>query len=273
MRVLVYIEENLDKALELKDLAKVAQISTFHFHRIFLAIMGETVQSYIKQLRLKAAAGLLRYSERPIIEIGQEVGYESHAAFTKMFNRMIGLLPSLYRERMRPLVAHIIQRTQTKRESVKVEYIVRKKEEVLFVRRVGDYQKTPEDAFKTLIAFLESEHKMNQIKAFYGVGLDDPSITDLGKLRFDACVSLKEHVSAKGEVGKRVFLAGPYARFIHKGAYAQLEKSFLDIFQCWYPNSDKEVADGQPIFEYPELLDDTIPENERITYIYLPLKW
>ncbi len=272
MRVLVYIEEHLDGPLGLEELARVAHISSFHFHRIFRAVIGQTLQAYVKRLRLEAAQGMLRYSDRPIIEIGLEVGYQSHAAFSKMFRRLIGLSPSRYRERMHPLVEALIKRTQTNEDTMKAEYITRNEEEVLFVRRTGDYQKTPQEAFEALKSFLKSERRLGQAKAFYGIGLDDPNIVEVGKLRFDACVSLTEKSVPKGEVGKKTLLGGPYALFVHKGPYSLLEKSLTDIFQYWYPNSGKELADAQPIFEYLELFNDAIPAAERITNIYLPLK-
>ncbi|MCE5317737.1 MAG: AraC family transcriptional regulator [Parachlamydia sp.] len=272
MRVLVYIEEHLDGPLGLEELARVAHISSFHFHRIFRAVMGETLQAYVKRLRLEAAQGMLRYSDRPIIEIGLEVGYQSHAGFSKIFKQLIGLSPSRYREHMRPMVETLIERTQT-HAKMKVEYVARKEEEVLFVRRTGNYQKTPHEAFEALTTFLESERRLGQAKAFYGMGLDDPHIVEVGKLRFDACVSLLEKAVPKGEVGKKTLLGGPYALFIHKGPYHLLESSLAEIFQYWYSNSGKELADAQPIFEYLELFNDAIPETDRVTKIYLPLKF
>src|SRR5690348_4866735 len=91
MRVLVYIEEHLAEPLGLEELAGVAHISPFHFHRIFRASVGQTLQAYVKRLRLEAAEGMLRYSDRSITEVGQEIGYESHAAFSRCFKQLIGL--------------------------------------------------------------------------------------------------------------------------------------------------------------------------------------
>lgn len=170
MRVLVYIEEHLDGPLGLEELARVAHISSFHFHRIFRAVIGQTLQAYVKRLRLEAAQGMLRYSDRPIIEIGLEVGYQSHAAFSKMFRRLIGLSPSRYRERMHPLVEALIKRTQTNEDTMKAEYITRNEEEVLFVRRTGDYQKTPQEAFEALKSFLKAREGWGRPKPSMALG-------------------------------------------------------------------------------------------------------
>lgn len=271
MRVLVHIEEHLDEPLGLEELAKIAHISPFHFHRIFRGIMGETLQAYVKKLRLETAEGMLRYSERSITEIGLAVGYESHAAFSKMFKQLIGLSPSLYREEMRPIVERMLKRTQMDEKKIDAEFITRPEEEVLFIRRMGDYQTSPHEAFEALFAFLNTKKLFEKVKMFYGMALDDPQIVEKGKLRFDACVSLKEKGVPKRDVGKKVLLGGPYALFLHKGPYHLVEETLADIYRYWYPKSGKEFADAQPIFEYPNLFNKSAREEDLITKIYLPL--
>ena len=57
--VIDFIEDNLDQNLSLAQIARVATFSRFHFHRIFGAIMGETLYHYISRLRLEKAASQL----------------------------------------------------------------------------------------------------------------------------------------------------------------------------------------------------------------------
>jgi len=51
-RVIDYIDANLDKQLTLTELAEVAAFSRFHFHRIFAAMRGETLNHYIQRVRV-----------------------------------------------------------------------------------------------------------------------------------------------------------------------------------------------------------------------------
>ena len=55
-RVIDYIETNIDKDLSLEDLARIANFSQFHFHRIFRAIVGETLNRFIQRMRVEKAA-------------------------------------------------------------------------------------------------------------------------------------------------------------------------------------------------------------------------
>jgi len=273
MRVLVYIEEHLDEPMHLEHIAKIAHISPFHFHRIFRAIIGETLHSYIQRLRLEYARGALHFSQKSITEICLESGYENHSAFTKMFKLLMGISPQAYRQRMQPYVENMLKQTQTIKPQWidQVQYVDRKEEEVLFIRRTGDYQNTPLEAFRALLTFLDKEDKWDQVKALYGMGLDDSLIVEKRKLRFDACVSLKNSIIASGEVGKKKLPACRCAAFIFKGPYHQIEEAILDIFRYWYTDCNKELSPLQPICECLDLLDHRLDRSEGNTKIYIPI--
>ncbi|MCK4671071.1 MAG: helix-turn-helix transcriptional regulator [Candidatus Aegiribacteria sp.] len=56
LAVLDYIKVNLDGDLNLDEIAGVAFFSPFHFHRVFRGMVGETLGSLIRRLRLEKAA-------------------------------------------------------------------------------------------------------------------------------------------------------------------------------------------------------------------------
>lgn len=156
---------------------------------------------------------------------------------------------------------------------IKPEYVTFKDEQVLFVRRTGDYKETPSQAFQALVKYLQDEGiGREKIKTYYSMGLDDPQIVDRAKCRFDACVALKEPISPKGEVGQRVLRGGRFATFIHKGPYSKLEEAFNEIFQTWYPSSNEKLADEIPFCEHISAWDKSISDDERVTKIYIPLE-
>ena len=59
-RVIDYLRANLHRPVKLAELANVACFSEFHFHRIFTAVSGETLNNFTNRLRLEKAARLLR---------------------------------------------------------------------------------------------------------------------------------------------------------------------------------------------------------------------
>lgn len=272
LKVLIYIDEHLDEPLALE---KLAHISAFYFHRLFSAYMGETLGEYITRLRLQKAAEKLRYSDKPITDIALDSGYDNSSSFSKVFNQVMGQSPSHYRKTLRPLIRAIMERTLSKNEEasmLKPEYIYREEEEVLCVRLVGDYNETPGKTFKILVQFIEEEHLAPIVKTYYGVALDDPAIVGRSKCRFDSCVSLFKTHPGKGVVARKVLPKGRFAVFTHIGPYNQIENTFAKIFREWYPSCQEELADYESFCEYVDVADKTLPPEQRVTKIYIPLK-
>ncbi|MDF7809407.1 AraC family transcriptional regulator, partial [Pontiellaceae bacterium B12219] len=96
-RVLIYIEQHLDDALNVDVLSDVACFSKFHFHRQFSQYVGISVGAYVRQLRLKRAAHQLAFGDLRIIDIALEAGFESPESFARAFRQAGGQSPSQFR--------------------------------------------------------------------------------------------------------------------------------------------------------------------------------
>jgi len=86
-----------DNEISVEEVAGNAGFSIDYFNRIFLAHTGFTVMAYINYIRLKQGAFLLRTTDKTILEIALEIGYDSHEGFTKAFKKRYGVTPSEYR--------------------------------------------------------------------------------------------------------------------------------------------------------------------------------
>ena len=77
LRVMTHVQMHLDESLDLEELARVACFSSFHFHRVFAAMTGETIADHVRRLRLERAALELRAGAKPVIQFaltGRAVG-------------------------------------------------------------------------------------------------------------------------------------------------------------------------------------------------------
>ena len=97
--VMEYIRNNLDGHLNVKDIAYKFGYERSHLYRLFLEENGFSVQRYIIMCRINRARYLLVETNKPIHEIAREVGYESYAAFSKIFIREANSTPSNYRKK------------------------------------------------------------------------------------------------------------------------------------------------------------------------------
>jgi AraC family transcriptional regulator len=92
-----FLLASLQGPIRLKDVARAANLSPFHFHRSFARVFRETPHQYLTRHRLEMAARLLRSTEMSVTEVGLEAGFESVAAFSDVFRRYHGLPPLRYR--------------------------------------------------------------------------------------------------------------------------------------------------------------------------------
>lgn len=93
-RVLDYIAANSHLEINLDDLAKVADMSRFHFARLFRSSMGMTPHRYLTDHRLQAAKTLLRQDANSVSEIALVAGFQNASNFARVFRRHVGVSPS-----------------------------------------------------------------------------------------------------------------------------------------------------------------------------------
>ena len=88
---------HLEEEFSLVRLAREADMSEFHFSRLFKRTTGLTPSQYFIHLRMEKARRLLRETNQSVIEIGLDVGYTSPSHFAQIFRREVGISPSEYR--------------------------------------------------------------------------------------------------------------------------------------------------------------------------------
>ena len=107
-RCLELMRTRLSEDISLDDLAAEAQLSPFHFARMFKRSLGVPPRVYLTRLRLEKACELLEQTDRPITEIALDVGYSSNQVLARVFLKHMRLSPSDYRRAVRDPVQHRI---------------------------------------------------------------------------------------------------------------------------------------------------------------------
>lgn len=93
-----YINDNLEQDLNMTELAKVADLSRFHFSRAFRKSVGLTPQKYLMKQRIERAKVLLNDKNLPIVEISLQTGFKNQSHFTTLFRKFTKLTPKIWRE-------------------------------------------------------------------------------------------------------------------------------------------------------------------------------
>ncbi|GIP26370.1 putative HTH-type transcriptional regulator YdeE [Paenibacillus sp. J23TS9] len=89
-----YIEENLAEDIDLKEAARLARCSEYHFSRMFSFLAGITLSEYIRRRRLTLAAFELQTGVLRIMDVAVKYGYSSADAFSRAFQSLHGISPS-----------------------------------------------------------------------------------------------------------------------------------------------------------------------------------
>ncbi len=100
-----YIEKNLDGEIDINEAAIIARCSSYHFQRMFFAVIGITVSDYARRRRLTLAASEIASSDIQVIDVALKYGYDSPNAFTRAFRNVHGINPRAARTRGVKLIA------------------------------------------------------------------------------------------------------------------------------------------------------------------------
>jgi AraC-like DNA-binding protein len=101
-RVADYIEANIDSSLRAADLAAIAGLGESHFSRAFRNSFGMTPLTFVTSQRVRHAQNLMRGSRKPLSQIALECGMYDQAHFTRVFRKVVGINPGIWRRQFRP---------------------------------------------------------------------------------------------------------------------------------------------------------------------------
>jgi AraC family transcriptional regulator len=291
-----FIENNISHRLNLEKISRAAGFSSFHFHRIFKAIIGETLNTYIKRLRIEKAAMMLVYNPKhSITYIALDCGFSSSAAFSRAFKEYYNLSASDYRNggyieisKKRKVKSkngkdkyssseYINDRSSILKRRIKMKVTVKEIPEmhIAYIRNIGVYVGNSdlfEELFGKLCKWAGPRNLMNADTKFLSVYYDDPKITDEAKLRLDVCITIPEDTKVEGEISKQTLSAGKYAvaRFEIKDS-SGYKDAWESIYRDWLPESGYQ-PDNKPSYEMYENNAKDHPEGIQIVDICIPVK-
>ncbi|MEL6275847.1 MAG: AraC family transcriptional regulator, partial [Bacteroidota bacterium] len=98
-QVVAYIQDNLDQKLTLPVLAEQTGWNMYHFARLFKKYLDTTPHQYVLKVRMDRAQTMLANSSDSILQIAQQLGYDSHSHFTQAFRKTTGITPNAFRRK------------------------------------------------------------------------------------------------------------------------------------------------------------------------------
>ncbi|EGQ8533383.1 AraC family transcriptional regulator [Vibrio parahaemolyticus] len=275
-RVCDYIHHHLDDTFTLDVLSTVAGSSKFHFHRVFLSVVGVSALQYVQLARMKRASFRLAFEPtQTITDIAFEAQFDSLEAFSRAFSRCFAQTPSQFRRApdWPNWHARYDMTPPKQRElTMNVSIIDFKARDVALIEHCG----SPRLVLETAANFVQWRKTtgLSPVKTSetFGVPYSDPDQTPEAAFRFDICGT------HQGEVPENVFgvkagviPGGRCAVAIHKGSHDTIGETVYYLYRNWLPESNENVRDYPCFFQYLNFVHE-VDECELLTKVYLPIE-
>jgi AraC family transcriptional regulator len=268
-RVITFIHDHLDEAIDLSRLADVACLSPYHWHRIYHAMNGETIAATVRRLRLHRAAGFLANTATPIDAIAEKAGYGSVAAFTRAFTTDYGMPPAQYRKDGAHAKFHAGM-TAAGGTAFDVAILTLPQVRLASLDHTGSYMQIGK-AFEPLFGWFAARGQLTPHTRSIGVFYDDPFSVAEDDLRSRAGIVVDQGFTFEAPLIETDIAGGRHAVLRHKGPYATMRSAYQWFYGAWLAQSGEEPADAPVFEEYLNNPRDTAPAD-LLTDIYLPLK-
>jgi len=268
LKVIDHLRTHLDEPLSFEQLAEIACFSPFHFHRIYRGMVGETIADTVRRLRLLRAATAVGTSDRPILDVALEAGFDSGRGFSRAFDSFLGMTPSDYRRQQ----ARIGQDTK-RGMAMDVEIRDLPATRVLAMRKLGPYPEVPR-VWDALWLWMRQRELTRRINHCIGIPYDDPDQVPAGQIRYDACFGLEagaEPALPDDEVRWLDIPGGRYAVYRHIGPYTLIGEAFGRLYGLWLPQSGRALRSAPPLEIYINGPDRT-PPDRLVTELLLPIE-
>lgn len=261
-RVIDYIRENLDRQVKLEELAEVACFSEFHFHRIFSAVSGETLNAFTNRLRLEKAARLLRYSDQSVTDIALDCGFSSSATFSRAFRSGYDTSPSQFRKSGEIKKSKICKELysgreyllpmsgEEKRAAFPVRLIDVPERQVAYIRVTNAFEMDRVlAALETMIEWAKSQDIFSQ-GILFGMSVDDPHVTPKHLYRYEVCLASSLPFECMEGMSKLKMPAMRYAATRVSGDIRKVATATDYLIRGWLIHSDYEPehAPGLEVF-------------------------
>ena len=273
-RYLERIERVIDALLaapadahSVESLAALAHMSEYHFHRVFRALMGETVQTTMRRVRLVFAADRLAAGAESVARIANAAGYESPQAFARAFRSYTRSTPGEFRRRHRHVSATAHHCCSV--GDADIDLVDEPAREVLAWRHDGPIVTIP-CSVRRFWQWQLRRALLPRVRRTLGVVY--PDANDPRGFRYFAAVVADAGDRVIDDATRLALPGGRYARYVLRGPASMIAPAFRAMQRDWLPRSDFALDDRPLLERYVEPCSDCTRGEEAITELLIPIR-
>ena len=273
-----YMESHLDEEIQIQDIAKEANMSAYHFQRLFMLLTDTSVAEYIRRRRLTLAAQELSTSSVRIIDVALRYSYETPESFTKAFRRQHGMTPTEARKENRNFTSYnrlAIQVSLKGADPMKYRIVEKEAFEVIGVHRT--FSMVTAEKFNEVPKMWHEFHQngindrlftMNNgdIKGILGVCT--PS--EAGEKSMEYWIAAEYKGEEQEGFEKLAIPAATWAVFEVIGPMPNaIQDAWTRIYSEWFPSSGYKQSLN---IEFEYYTDEDPSKEDLYTEIWIPIK-
>jgi AraC family transcriptional regulator len=256
-----YIEDHLQSAITVADMARAVSFSLYHFCRIFNQATHHTPYDYLMRRRLAEAARALLQTDDRILDIALDYQFNSPETFSRAFKRVFGLQPSRWRkqgqlDRWRLMPRLTLAHLQHLHKGAYLKPLVQEREPFQLAGLMTLVQPEPaqsggSDAIAGLwslaaceLAWLEAGSTDGTYYglACYQEGWEERGFLYLAGAALDPSDSGAAQAVAQTALAVKSLPALEFARFVHKGRRRDLPLTLDYVYHTWLPKSGRTLS-------------------------------
>jgi AraC family transcriptional regulator len=284
-RAVDYIEDHLYEDLSVGTIAKVAGFSKWHFQMVFSSAVGDTLKEYIRKRRLTAAIIALGTTERRILDIALDAGFESQESFTRAFKTMFHKTPGdcrkgnaksvMFRNKPKITMEYLDHLYRGVNMEPVLQFVEEKKVIGIGARFISAL--SPDRNNSTVIPHLWAEYnpRGQEISArlsFADMGVvvcidDAKEKSHPDECYYMACAEVTSTEEIPQGMTTMTIPAGNYAVFTHRGTIAKIDFTMNFIYGSWLPKSNRKLREAPEMEVYDHRFRPNSDESEFDIYI------
>lgn len=272
-----FIELNLKEDIDIFSVVEMSHFSVTHFYRIFQAMVGDSVKNYIQKRRLSNIATELVISNKRLIDVAFEYGYNSQEVFTRAFTKAFSITPGRYHAQKSKIVLYekinVYERMLVNLEKsifLEPKIILDKEYKLIGMKEI--LKPGSEAIINLWNNFISKKSEVKNIVAHdivLGICEYMPNITDESEFSYFAGVEVTDFCDVPNKMLCKTITNSKYAVFTHKDPLTKLKDTYNFIYGVWLPQSGYELAELDTIELYDGRSDATASEFD----IHIPLKY
>ncbi|OUR63111.1 AraC family transcriptional regulator [Colwellia sp. 39_35_sub15_T18] len=269
-----FIEQHLYDKISVHEVAAASYYSTYHFSRIFKALVGDTPKEYLRKRRLTVAAKRLLSEDIGILALALDCQFDSQEAFTRAFKDLFNITPAqyrkqndpfrlLYKDQFSPNMLHFLQ------NELSMEPQIITRPAIKLVGIATQYNDADLSLPRLWSAFKPYKNSIKNRTNDNSFGIYESYIEQGDEVSFSyvCCAAVENFDSIPDGMTTRELPEQLYAKFIHKGAISNLDKTLKYIWGSWLPKSNFDYVE-KPDFElYPPNYNIMDPNSEMALHI------